>query len=468
MYADLVVQNGKLVLPEAGPVKASLIVKDGRVKELAPPGKEPPAFKILDVNGCTVLPGVIDPHVHYGMMLPLNDRIRSESAFGISGGVTTFIRYFRRPEPYLFLMDEQIELGNKLHYQDYAFHLSLLNSTQVAELDEYVKCFGITSFKIYMNLKGKLGHGLLSDLRPGSDRLEPCNAEFSMAHLYEIFRAAAQLPARVRLSIHCEDGEILCHEIDRVRRLGLEGLSAWHCACPDISEALTISQVALLSRENKVPIYFPHIGSRGAIRALIQERASGTDFVAETTPHYLTQTTDSHAGVLAKIMPPIRTTDDQKAIWKALHDGLIESIGSDHVAYTLSEKNPGDIWTTKAAFAGTGLILPLLVSEGLNRNRISLQQLSRITSYYAAKAFGLYPQKGTLLPGADADFVVIDQDRKWRVAATDLLTASDFSIYEGMEIQGAVKSVFVRGTKVFEDGQVLGKPGYGQYLRRTS
>jgi dihydropyrimidinase len=364
-------------------------------------------------------------------------------------------------------MDEQIDLGNRLHYQDFAVHLTLFNNLQVAELPQYVERFGVTSFKIYMNMKGPLGRGVLMDLRPGSNREEPHNVDFSTAHMNEVFRTMERLPARVRLNVHCEDGEILRSEIERVRRLGLEGLPAWHYACPDPAESLAISQVALLSREHRVPVYFAHIGSRGAIRALREARARGTDFVAETGPHYLTQTTESPAGPLAKVSPPIRTLDDQAAVWRALQEGLIETIGSDHVAFTLSEKDPGDIWTTRTAFAGTGLILPLLLSEGVARDHMSLQQLVRFTSYNAAKAFGLYPRKGTLLPGADADFVVVDEDHPWRISSKDLLTASDFSIYEGMEVKGAVKSVYVRGTKVFEDGQLLGKAGHGRYLRRT-
>ncbi len=467
MGADLVVRNARLVLPETGPMETSLVVRDGRIVELVSSHEEPPAAEILDAKGRVVLPGLIDPHIHYGWVPPLEERIRAESAFGVSGGVTTFIRYIRRPESYLELMEEQIALGNRLHYQDFAVHLTLFNKVQVAELDQYVERYGVTSFKIYMNMKGHLGTGVLMDLCPESNRVDPHDVDFSTAHLYEVFRAMTQLMVPVRLNVHCEDGEILCHEIERVRQLGLEGLAAWHCACPGLSESLAINQVALLSREHRVPVYFPHIGSCAAIEALWEARACGTDFVAETGPHYLTQTTGSSAGVLAKVMPPIRTDDDQAAVWQALREGVIEAIGSDHVAFTRAEKNPGDIWTTRAAFAGTGLILPLLLSAGVLRNRISLQQLTRITSYNAAKAFGLYPRKGTLLPGADADFVVVDQDHTWRVVASDLLTASDFSIYEGMEVTGAVKSVYVRGTKVFEDGQLRGPAGHGRYLRRA-
>jgi len=447
-------------------VPSNIIVRDGRVAALGDPPEELGTAESLDVEGRVVLPGLIDPHIHYGWVPRLEDRMRAESAFGVSGGITTFIRYIRRPESYLELLDEQIDLGNRVHYQDYAFHLTLFTQAQVADLSQYVERYGVTSFKVYMNMKGQLGRGVLMDLRPDSDRIEPHDVDFTTDHLNEVFRAMARLPARVRLNVHCEEGETLYHGIERARRSGIKGLAAWHWACPDLSEALAISQVSLLSREHNVPVYFPHIGSRSAIGALREARACGTDFVAETGPHYLTQTTDSPAGILAKVSPPIRTPDDQEAVWQALYEGLIETIGSDHVAFTLAEKNPVDIWEARSAFPGTGLILPLLLSEGVARNRISLQQLARITSYNSARTFGLYPRKGTLLPGADADFVVVDQDQTWRIAAKDLLTASDFSIYEGMGVRGAVNSVYVRGVKVFENGRPVGREGHGRYLRR--
>jgi dihydropyrimidinase len=248
--------------------------------------------------------------------------------------------------------------------------------------------------------------------------------------------------------------------------LGIEGLSAWHLACPDLAEALAINQVALLSRAHRVPVYFPHIGSRAAIAALREARACNTDFIAETGPHYLILTTESDIGMLGKVMPPIRTIDDQAAVWQAVQDGLIETVGSDHVAFTRAERNPSDIWTIRSAFPGTGLILPLLLSEGVARKRLSLQQLARITSLNPAKAFGLYPRKGTLGPGSDADFVIIDQNQKHRITAKNLLTASDYSIYEGLEVTGGVRSVYVRGTKVFEDGRIVGRQDHGKYLRR--
>lgn len=466
MKADLIVRNANIVLPETGTVAADLVINEGRVAAIGDLAGEIEASDTLDAPGRIVLPGVIDPHVHYGWMPPIEKRIPAESAFGVSGGVTTMIRYIRRPESYLESLDGQIELGNRLHYQDYAVHLTLFSPAQVAEIPQCVERFGVTSFKVYMNMKGRLGRGVFMDLLPGSSDAEPRDVDYNAAHLHDVFSKMAQIPAPLRLNVHCEDGEMLEKGIERMRQKGSSGLNAWHQACSDLSEALAINQAALFSRETGVPVYFPHIGSCAAVAALKAARSQGTDFVAETCPHYLTQTTESAAGVKAKIMPPIRTMKHQKTVWQALGEGLIETIGSDHVAYTLDEKNPIDIWTARPAFAGTGLILPLLLSEGVARNRLSLRQLVQITSYNTARTFGLYPRKGTLLPGADADFVVVDPGREWRVDGGNLLTHSDFCIYEGMALKGTIDSVFVRGVKMFENGKLLGPKGHGRYLRR--
>ncbi len=467
MGADLVVRNARIVLPETGVIPSGMVVRDGRVAALGVPPGDLNNCETLDAGGRIILPGLVDPHVHYGWGPDLEERTKAESAFGVSGGITTFMRYFRRPESYLELMDEQIDLANRLLYQDIAFHLTIFNQDQISEIHQYTEQFGVTSFKVYMNMEAEQGRGILMDLRPGADAEDPHDVDYSTALLNEVFSALAQAKAPLLLSIHCEDGKMLQHGITKARAMGMTGLEAWHVACSDLAEAISITQAALFSRAHGVQVYFPHIGSRAAIQALRDARACGTDFIAETCPHFLAQTIDSPAGVLAKIKPPIRTQDDKEAVWQALNEGLIETVGSDHVPFTLAEKIPGDIWATRTAFGGTGLILPLLLSEGLARKRISLQRLAQITSCNAARAFGLYPRKGTLMPGADADFVIIDEDKTWEIRWEDLLTASDFCVYEGMEVKGAVESVYVRGVKVFDQGKLVGRPGHGQYLRRN-
>jgi dihydropyrimidinase len=461
------ITNARIVLPESGIVAGTLVVRGGRVEAIRSDGKATGEADVFDAKGRFVLPGLIDPHVHSGLLPPLGDRLQAESAFALSGGVTTIVRYFRRPESYLETLPAQVELGARRHYQDFAHHLTLFNAEQVAEMDRYVRELGVTSFKLYMNLKGPFGKGVLMDLLVDApDELTTADVDFSDGHLWNVFRTAAALPVKVRINVHSEDAEIVMTESARVREMGLEGLPAWSAARPGASEAIAIGTVAYLSRRFGVPVYFPHIGSREAIEALVEVRAKGTNYGAEVGPHYVALTTESEAGSLAKVMPPVRTAEDVTRVWWALGEGVLTSFGSDHIAYTLAEKQPGSIWTTRPAFGGTGMILPVFLSSGVNAGRMTIRQVAEVGSLNTARLFNLYPRKGTLQPGSDADFVVVDLDREWTVHANDNLSRSDFSVYEGQTLKGAVAAVAVRGTVLYEDGRLVGEPGYGRYYRR--
>jgi dihydropyrimidinase len=213
-------------------------------------------------------------------------------------------------------------------------------------------------------------------------------------------------------------------------------------------------------------VYYPHIGSREAIEALVDVRAKGTNYGAEVCPQYVALTTESEAETLAKVMPPVRTAEDVRRVWWAIGEGIHTSFGSDHIAYTLAEKNPGSIWTARPAFGGTGMILPIFLSEGVHAGRMTIRQVAEMGSLQTARLFNLYPRKGTLQPGSDADFVIVDLDREWTVRAAENLSRSDFSVYEGRTITGAVTAVGVRGTVMFRDGELVGDAGHGRYYRR--
>jgi len=465
--ADLDVANARIVLPESGVVPGTLVVRDGRVAAIRQDAGPTGEAEVLDVGGRHVLPGLIDPHVHSGLLPPLGERLQAESAFALSGGITTIIRYFRRTESYLDTLPAQVELGARRHYQDFAHHLALFTAEQVAEMDRYVRDLGVTSFKLYMNLKGPFGKNLLLDLlvdRP--DELDTGDVDFTDGHLWNVFRTAAKLPFKVRINVHSEDAEIVMTESSEVREAGFDGLPAWSAARPGASEAIAIGTVAYLSRRFGVPVYYPHIGSREAIEALVEVRAKGTNYGAEVCPQYVALTTESDAGSLAKVMPPVRTTEDVPRVWWGISEGVLTSFGSDHIAYTLAEKSPGSIWTTRPAFGGTGMILPIFLSEGVNQGRMTIRQVAEMGSLNTARLFNLYPRKGTLQPGADADFVVVDLDREWTVRAADNLSHSDFSVYEGRTLRGAVTDVAVRGTVMYRDGRLVGEPGHGRYYRR--
>ncbi|HEU4671729.1 MAG TPA: amidohydrolase family protein [Candidatus Limnocylindrales bacterium] len=467
MAASLDVTNARIVLPETGVVPGTLVVRDGRVAAIRQEAGPTGGAEVLDAGGRFVLPGLIDPHVHSGLLPPLGERLQAESAFALSGGVTTIVRYFRRTESYLGTLPAQVELGARRHYQDFAHHLALFTAEQVGEIDRYVRDLGVTSFKLYMNLKGPFGKNLLLDLLADApDELDTGDVDFTDGHLWNVFRTASALPVKVRINVHSEDAEIVMTEASRVRDQGLEGLPAWSAARPGASEAIAIATVAYLSRRFGVPVYFPHIGSREAVEALVDVRARGTNYGAEVCPQYVALTTESDAGPLAKVMPPVRTTEDVPRVWWGIAEGLLTSFGSDHIAYTLAEKSPGSIWTTRPAFGGTGMILPIFLSEGVNGGRMTIRQVAEMGSYNTARLFNLYPRKGTLQPGADADFAIVDLDREWTVRAADNLSHSDFSVYEGRRLRGAVTDVAVRGEVLFRDGKLVGSPGHGRYLRR--
>jgi dihydropyrimidinase len=464
---NLDVTNAKIVIPESGVVPGTLVIRNGTVTALLQDQPATGQADVLDAEGRYVLPGLLDAHVHSGLLPPLADRLQAESAFALSGGITTILRYFRRPDSYLETLPGQVALGAQRQYQDFTHHVTLFNAAQVSEMERYVRELGVTSFKLYMNLKGPFGKNVLMDLRPeAGDALETADVDFSDGHLWNVFQTASRMPLKVRINIHSEDAEIVMTESDRVRGLGLEGLPAWNAARPGASEAIAIQTVAYLSRRFNVPVYFPHIGSREAIEALVDVKAKGTNYGAEVGPQYVALTTQSEAKTLAKVMPPIRTDEDVTRVWWGIRESVLTSFGSDHIAYTLAEKSPGSIWTTRPAFGGTGMILPVFLSEGVNQSRITIRKLAEIGSLNTARLFNLYPRKGTLEPGADGDFVIVDLDQEWTVKASENLSHSDFSVYEGRTLRGGVAAVGVRGTVMYRDGKLVGDPGTGRYLRR--
>ncbi|MPZ69205.1 MAG: amidohydrolase family protein [Actinobacteria bacterium] len=465
---ELHVTNGSLVIPEMGIIPGTLVIVDGRVDRIVRAGEDAGTpDREIDADGKYVMPGFIDPHLHSGILPPLGERLQAESAFAAAGGITTTIRYVRRTESYMGTFPTLAEFDQKNQYQDFTHHLTLFTAEQASEMRRYVEELGITSFKLYMNLKGPLGKGVLMDLLPDSgDEMSPGDVDFDEGHMYDVFDTAARLPARVRINVHCELGSIVQKEMERVQEMGLEGLPAWHASRPGFSEALAIQMVASFSHRFGVPVYYPHIGSHEAIEALADARRLGADFVAETCPQYVSLSTESEAGTLAKVMPPVRTTDDATAVWLGINDDLLTCLGSDHIAYTLEEKKPGSIWTTRPAFGGTGMMIPIFLSEGVNRGRISISRLAELGSYNTAKAFGLYPRKGTLLPGSDGDFVIVDLEKEWAVHAEQLLSASDYSVYEDMTLKGVVAVTAVRGEVIYEDGKLVGSPGSGRFCRR--
>ncbi|MDF1605829.1 amidohydrolase family protein [Nocardioides sp. YIM 152315] len=466
---QLVVKDARIVVPEAGVLTGHVVVDDGKVVALLSSDEAPPeATRTIDAAGRYVLPGALDAHCHYGLMPPMRERMAPETGFAAIGGVTTLIRYYRRTDSYLDTFPAHIEQNPAYHYQDFSAHLALFNQSQVEEIPRYISELGITSFKLYMNLKANLAKAFLIDPLVDDEVAQTEDLDYDDGLLFGIMQKLASQRVRTRLSVHVEEADLVSYQLPRVKESGLGGLLAWHYARPAEAEALGVQKVAYLSRQLNVPVYFPHIGSRLGLDALRAEAERGTDMVIETCPHYLVHNISSPAAELLKVMPPVRTDDDNRATWEAIESGLISTVCTDHIPYNAEEKNLGDIWTTRPAFGSIGLMVAVLISAGVNGGHITIQRAAELLSTNTAKTFGFYPQKGTLLPGSDADLMIIDPDARWTVHANDFPSAQPFSVYENMELTGRVDVTISRGDVIAENGQLQVEPGRGRFLRRDA
>jgi dihydropyrimidinase len=323
---------------------------------------------------------------------------------------------------------------------------------------------GITSFKIYMNLGGDVGH-VYMDMSPYSSQLSEKIVDVNDKLVEEIVKTAASLGCPVL--VHAEDYESCACGIKTAKEKKRDGLPAWSESRSPEFEAKAIKTVCKFGRDYNCTIYFVHIGSQRALQQIAEERKLGTRIFVETCPHYLTLSYENQKGYLAKVMPPIRTAQDNAAVWDALSHNLIDTIGTDHVANQLKLKLGGtDVWGALAGFPGIGTVIPILLSEGINKNRISLEQFVKFTSTNAAKIFGMHPKKGTLSKDADADITMIDLKKENKVSSELFGGFSDYIVYEGMSLKGWPVKTIVRGHLVAEDFVVVGKLGHGKLIER--
>lgn len=455
---DSVIVGSHVVTPD-GVVDANVVIEDGRISALT---QDIPDCQKIDASGLVCIPGVIDPHVHYGVYSPIEQAALTESRAAALGGVTTMMRMLRLKGSYREDLEAQLSGGAGKHHVDYAVHASIFNSEQAREM-EYCASRGVTSFKLYMNLGSDVGH-VYMDMDPGSDGLNPAQVQVDDEVIDAVVREAARLDCPVL--VHAEDYEQCSCGMREAQEQGRDGLQAWSDSRPPDSEASAISRVCARARAHGAAVYFVHLGSRAALEQVRRERELGTRVSTETCPHYLSLSHD-RPGYLAKVMPPVRSSADVAAVWAEVSLGKIDCIGTDHVANRLELKLGGErVWGALAGFPGIGTMLPLLLSEGVARGRITLQDLARLTSANAARIFGMR-SKGRIQPGADADIAILDTRLQKRVDSSKLGGFSDYAVYDGWALRGWPVKTLVRGELVADDFEVVGSPSHGAMAVRT-
>ena len=460
MTYDTVIVDSHVILPQ-GMVDKNILIDEGKIIGFT--NDTPSCDNKINGNGLISIPGPIDTHVHYGVYSPINEAAKTESHAAAIGGITTMMRMLRLEDPFSISLQEQLDAASQNHYVDYAIHASIFTAQQINEMNFCVEK-GIKSFKIYMNLGGEVGH-VYMDMPPNSSKLVASQVNVTDEIVEQTVKTAASLDCPVL--VHAEDYESCGCGIKTAKEKKQDGLSAWSNSRSPEFEAKAIKTVSKFGRDYDCVIYFVHIGSERALKQIQEEKKLGTKIFVETCPHYLTLSYETQKGYLAKVMPPIRTENDRKAVWNALSQNLIDTVGTDHVANQLRLKLGGDdVWGALAGFPGIGTVIPILLNDGVNKNKITLEQFVQFTSHNAAKIFGMYPQKGTLEKNSDADIVMINLKKEKKVTSDLFGGFSDYIVYEGRNLKGWPVKTIVRGEIVADDFEVVGNLGHGKLVER--
>lgn len=448
MPIDIVVKNASLVIPNNQIIEADIAIADGRVVSWSRSIRAAATHEI-DANGKVVIPGVIDPHVHLGVFGHLEEEAETETRAAIAGGVTTLGCYVSAESSYLDAIPEWIRTVTPHLFTDVFFHPIILADYQLNELCHYVDRLGIHSFKVYM-----WGFpGVVESVDDG--------------FLLDVFNTAMECTQPPRICVHAENPQLIKRATDKLgaQLFSREGsLADWEKTHPSISESEAIARAIFLAREVNAPLYFVHISSGESVDVLKASKTSNIS--AETTSPYLSVDVTDRCGILGKMVPPLRRREDIDRLWRAVREGLIDTIGTDNTTLTAAEKRADEsIWKAVPGYAVLATHLPVLIEEGYHKRGIPLPQLIGLVTENPAKLFGLYPKKGALLPGSDADLVILDLDLMRVVHASSLPSRSDFSLYEGKSLRGWPTTVIKSGHIVYENGQIdMSLRGVGRSL----
>ena len=471
MTVDLVIKNGRVVTP-SGVINGGLAIAGETITAVASDARLPAGHRTLDARGQYVLPGLIDAHVHMASEedASIEDGFRQnmpvETDGALHGGVTTFAHFVgQRNEPLLPNVGTTIREGNRWSHVDFFLHAIMSTEGHFAEQPEVYR-LGVTSFKHFFNAyKPRPTEGLAWLGGPSDSGM-----------LFRSLRFCARQGAPAIAIVHAEDIDLIDVLEAELRTAGRTDLGAWSEARPNVAEATRIHLAIELAKAAGAPLYVAHLSTAEGADLVAAARRAGSPVWAEVTPHHLTHTGDMEAtiGCWGKVNPPLRARRDCERLWRAFHDGGVTCLGSDHGTggRTRATKQGGgpkhdNIWTARSGNRG-GLehFLPVMMTFGVNAGRLSIEDLARIGATNTAKVFGLYPRKGALLPGADADVVIVDPDRESVVGDGFYHCLCEVSVYGGWRFKGMATTTLVRGQVMMEEEETVGKPGWGRYVAR--
>jgi dihydropyrimidinase len=449
-------------------IRADLLIEDEKIAVI---GTDIPrdAHESIDAEGKFILPGGVDPHTHFD--LPMFDTVSSDDHYtghkaAAFGGTTTVIDFV--PQDYASLkqaVDAWHEKADGKAAIDFGFHMNItqLNDEIEAQIPDLIS-EGITTLKVFTAYNGRL-------------RLQD-------GEIFRVMRVGAEHGMLTML--HAENGDVI--EI-----LTKEALAAghtepeWHAHTrPAWGAVESVLRGIALAEQAGAPLYVVHLNTAGGLEQIQYGRARGVAVMAETCPQYLSFTEEhlrSPEGAKWICSPPLRGEDDNLALWRGIADGSIQTFGTDHCPFYFDGTTPieyegsqiaipgkelgaDDFTKIPNGLPGVGDRMPILWTTGVGEGRITMNQFVELTSTNPAKIFGLYPKKGALLPGSDADIVIWDPSLKIKYGVAVAQHRTDYNLFEGWELMGFPEKVFLRGELIVDGGQWMGERGQGQFIKR--
>ena len=445
---DLIIRNA-IVTTADSTYPADIGITGGTIAALGTIPDDAPAREVVDVEGKHVIPGVIDTHVHIGWPdWDWEQDCVATTRAAAAGGVTTVMLMEGDTRPMARSVAERTEQFERSACVDGTFHEVVYTPEHVDEIVGMATSGGVASFKFFIPYRGS--------------EVVPPQIGIDDGIIYQGFEQIGRLAEPALALFHPENIEIFFRIKERMLARGITDGFTWNDTRPSVCEIETIRRCVAFAKATGCALYVVHMTTKESQEEIERARAEGVTIYGETCPQYLTLSCDEADPVLSKVNPPIRTREDCEGLWRALRCGVISTVGSDHAACATKHKR--DLWGATVGFAGVQTLLPVMLTEGVAAGRLSLNQLVACTSTNAARIFGIYPKKGAIQVGSDADLTVLDLDKRVTCHARDLYHISDFTPFEGRTFVGMPVATYVRGNLVACDGKVLGEPGGGRIV----
>lgn len=449
------IQNGMLVLPE-GLVRADLRVEDGKIAAIGE-ALSPGDSRVIDAAGKLIFPGFIDTHTHFemnkGLINETADNWETGTRAALAGG-TTCVLDFAEPEHGHSLqsaLDEWHSRANGHASCNYSFHMTIVDWDQ--RIKDELRAMtdqGITSYKVYLAYDGM---------------------RISDATAYEVIKAVGREGGIV--GCHCENGDLIDEAVAELKAAGQLTPAAHPYSHTALMESEAVGRWLALAEQAGVPVNVVHLSTKRGLEVARVARARGQVLYLESCPQYFTLTDEKYRlpgfeGAKYVCAPPLRRREDADALWGALAGDEIDTIGTDHCSFTYNPtKHLGkdDFSRIPGGIPGTEHRPALMYTHGVKAGHISAVQMMQALSMRPAKLFGMYPQKGALQVGSDADLVIFDPDDTWRITAETQYQNVDYTPYEGMEMAGRAQTVLLGGEVAVEDGRVI-RENLGRFVKR--